>query len=176
MKKHLRIAMAAACAFAMVGAFALFGCSSTEQKADEPKADEPKAESHEAVELQLFAANSLSKAMDAVQELYTQDHDWVTFKDTQYLSSGELNEQLAGGAYADVLISASKAKMDEAVDGGYVDEASRFDMFRNDLVMVTGENSELAAKYGADQSFTLADVATGDYAVAVGDESVPAGN
>ena len=50
------------------------------------------------------------------------------FKDTQYLSSGELNEQLAGGAYADVLISASKAKMDEAVDGGYVDEASRFDM------------------------------------------------
>ena len=176
MKKHLRIVMAAACAFAMVGAFALFGCSTGEQKADEPKADEPKAESHEAVELQLFAANSLSKAMDAVQELYTQDHDWVTFKDTQYLSSGELNEQLAGGAYADVLISASKAKMDEAVDGGYVDEASRFDMFRNDLVMVTGENSELAAKYGADQSFTLADVATGDYAVAVGDESVPAGN
>ena len=72
MKKHLRIAMAAACAFAMVGAFALFGCSSTEQKADEPKADEPKAESHEAVELQLFAANSLSKAMDAVQALYVQ--------------------------------------------------------------------------------------------------------
>ena len=128
------------------------------------------------MELQLFAANSLSKAMDAVQELYTQDHDWVTFKDTQYLSSGELNEQLAGGAYADVLISASKAKMDEAVDGGYVDEATRFDLFKNDLVMVTGENSELAAKYGADQSFTLADVATGNYAVAVGDESVPAGN
>ena len=176
MKKHLRIVMAAACAFAMVGAFALFGCSTGEQKADEPKADEPKAESHEAVELQLFAANSLSKAMDAVQELYTQDHDWGTFKDTQYLSSGELNEQLAGGAYADVLISASKAKMDEAVDGGYVDEATRFDLFKNDLVMVTGENSELAAKYGADQSFTLADVATGNYAVAVGDESVPAGN
>lgn len=175
MKKHLRIVMAAACAFAMVGAFALFGCSSNETKADEPKAEEPKAESHEAVELQLFAANSLSKAMDAVQQLYAQDHDWVTFKDTQYLSSGELNEQLAGGAYADVLISASKAKMDEAVEGGYVDEATRFDLFKNDLVMVTGENSELATKY-ADQSFTLEDVATGDYAVAVGDESVPAGN
>ena len=175
MKKHLRIVMAAACAFAMVGAFALFGCSSNQTKADEPKADEPKAESHEAVELQLFAANSLSKAMDAVQQLYVQDHDWVTFKDTQYLSSGELNEQLAGGAYADVLISASKAKMDEAVEGGYVDEATRFDLFKNDLVMVTGENSELATK-SADQSFTLEDVATGDYAVAVGDESVPAGN
>lgn len=176
MKKCFRITMAVVCAFAMVGAFALFGCAGGEQKTDEPKADEPKAESHEAVELQLFAANSLSKAMDAVQELYMQDHDWVTFKDTQYLSSGELNEQLAGGAYADVLISASKAKMDDAVNAGYVDETTRFDMFKNDLVMVTGENSELAAKYGADQSFTLADVATGDYAVAVGDESVPAGN
>lgn len=176
MKKHIRIAVAAACAFAMVGAFALFGCSSNEQKADEPKADEPKTEQHEAVELQLFAANSLQKAMDAVQQLYAQDHDWVTFKDTQYLSSGELNEQLAGGAYADMLISASKAKMDEAVEGGYVDEATRFDMFKNDLVMVTGESSELATKYGTEQNFTLDDVATGNYAVAVGDESVPAGN
>ena len=111
----------------------------------------------------------------AVQELYTQDHTWVTFKDTQYLSSGELNEQLAGGAYADVLISASKGKMDDAVEKGYVDEATRFDMFKNDLVMVAGEDSELAAKY-ADQSSLLDDLATGDYTVAVGDASVPAGN
>ncbi|RDB69927.1 molybdate ABC transporter substrate-binding protein [Eggerthella sinensis] len=180
MKKHIRIVLAAACAFAMVGAFALFGCSApAEQKADEPQQQaEPQAETekHEAVELQLFAANSLSKAMDAVQQLYTQDHDWVTFKDTQYLSSGELNEQLAGGAYADVLISASKGKMDDAVEKGYVDEATRFDMFKNDLVMVAGEDSELAATYGADQNFTLDDIATGDYTVAVGDASVPAGN
>ena len=130
MKKHIRIMLASVCAFAMVGAFALIGCSSnTEQQAGEtqkPAEEQAKSESHEAVELQLFAANSLSKAMDAVQELYTQDHTWVTFKDTQYLSSGELNE-------------------------------------------------ELAAKY-ADQSFTLDDLATGDYTVAVGDASVPAGN
>ena len=179
MKKHIRIMLASVCAFAMVGAFALIGCSSnTEQQAGEtqkPAEEQAKSESHEAVELQLFAANSLSKAMDAVQELYTQDHTWVTFKDTQYLSSGELNEQLAGGAYADVLISASKGKMDDAVEKGYVDEATRFDMFKNDLVMVAGEDSELAAKY-ADQSFTLDDLATGDYTVAVGDASVPAGN
>ena len=179
MRKRIRVVLASVCAFALVGAFALAGCSSnTEQQAGEtqkPAEEQAKSESHEAVELQLFAANSLSKAMDAVQELYTQDHTWVTFKDTQYLSSGELNEQLAGGAYADVLISASKGKMDDAVEKGYVDEATRFDMFKNDLVMVAGEDSELAAKY-ADQSFTLDDLATGDYTVAVGDASVPAGN
>lgn len=177
MKKHLRVALAAACALALVGAFALFGCSSgTDQKTtDQPQQSEEPTEQHEAVELQLFAANSLSKAMDAVQELYAQDHSWVTFKDTQYLSSGELNEQLAAGAYADVLISASKGKMDDAVEKGYVDEATRFDMFKNDLVIVAGENSELATTY-ADQNFTLEDVASGNYNVAIGDASVPAGN
>lgn len=180
MKKHSRIVLAAACSLALVGAFALAGCA-TEQKSAEPQKTEPSAqennaEQHEAVELQIFAANSLSKAMDAVQQLYAKDHSWVTFKDTQYLSSGELNEQLAGGAYADLLISASKGKMDAAVDAGYVDAATRFDMFDNDLVMVAGENSELATTYGASQNFTLEDVATGTYAVAVGDDSVPAGN
>lgn len=177
MKKHLRVALAAACALALVGAFALFGCSSgTDQKTtDQSQQSEEPTEQHEAVELQLFAANSLSKAMDAVQELYAQDHSWVTFKDTQYLSSGELNEQLAAGAYADVLISASKGKMDDAVEKGYVDEATRFDMFKNDLVIVAGENSELATTY-ADQNFTLEDVASGNYNVAIGDASVPAGN
>ena len=128
------------------------------------------------MELQLFAANSLSKAMDAVQALYVQDHDWVTFKDTQYLSSGELNEQLAGGAYADVLISASKAKMDEAVDAGYVDAATRFDMFKNDLVMVSGREFRTGRRRTVSTKLPLADIATGDYTVAVGDDSVPAGN
>lgn len=176
-KSSIRIALAAVCAFVMVGAFALVGCSSgTTQPADATQGEQapepqPADDGHEPVELQLFAANSLSKGMDAVQELYTKDHSWVTFKDTQYLSSGELNEQLAGGAYADVLISASKAKMDEAVERGFVDETTRFDMFTNDLVMVVGENSPLAGK-----TLTLDDIATGDYTVAVGDDSVPAGN
>lgn len=48
------------------------------------------------VELQVFAANSLSKAMDEAQELYTQQTG-VTFADTQYKASGELNEMLAAG-------------------------------------------------------------------------------
>ena len=37
-------------------------------------------------------------------------------------------------------------EMDDAVEKGYVDEATRFDMFKNDLVMVAGEVPELAAK------------------------------
>lgn len=108
--------------------------------------------------------------MAEAQELYTQQNPNITFADTQYEASGTLNEMLGAGQYADVLITASKGTMDTAVESGYVDEATRSDMFDNDLVMVTGENND------AISSLTLDEVATGNYTVAVGDDNVPAGN
>lgn len=119
-------------------------------------------------ELQIFAANSLSKAMDEAQALYTQQTG-VTFADTQYKASGELNEMLGAGSYADVEITASKGTMDTAVEKGYVDDATRVDMFTNELVIVTKEDSTL-------KDVTLADIASGQYTICVGDDSVPAGN
>lgn len=165
-KKLSILALAAALA-AMV---AMVGCSS-EQKSeganDEKAATETTAEP---VELQVFAANSLSKAMEEVQAAYIEDgHSNVTFADTQYKSSGELNEMLGAGSYADLLISASKGSMDTAVKEGYVDEDTRVDMFKNDLVIVSKEGSGL-------KDVTLQDIADGKYTFCVGDESVPAGN
>ncbi len=152
MKKKLVAVFAAACCAAL--ALALTGCGS---------------QAKQNVELQIFAANSLSKAMEDVQTLYTQDHSNVTFKDTQYLSSGELNEQLESGAYADVLISASNSKMDDAEAAGLIDSDTRFKMFSNDLVIVAADNSKIS-------EVTLKDAASGKYTVAIGDASVPAGN
>lgn len=177
MKKHLRFMIAAVLTFALVGMFALAGCSSnaTEESATESSSsatastEESSSEAAEAVELQIFAANSLSEAMDKVQELYSETHEGVTFADTQYEASGTLNEMLAAGSYADILITASKGTMDTAVEEAYVDEGTRFDMFTNDLVIVAGENSDIT-------EVTLNDVATGQYTVAVGDDNVPAGN
>ncbi|NHM13212.1 molybdate ABC transporter substrate-binding protein [Xiamenia xianingshaonis] len=197
MGKKARVLLIAACACAAMAAFVLFGCSSGSEPAPEPAqpAAEQTTESSEAqaeqesteaetseaaedsssapatedpVELQLFAANSLSEAMNAVQELYTQDHPWVTFADTQYEGSGTLNELLGAGSYADALITASKSTMDTAVEEGYVDETTRFDMFKNDLVIVGGEASDLT-------DVALEDLATGEYTLAVGDANVPAG-
>lgn len=120
------------------------------------------------VELQVFAANSLSKAMDEAQELYTQQTG-VTFADTQYKASGELNEMLKAGSYADLEITASKGTMDTAVQEGYVDESTRTDMFTNELVIVAKEDSAL-------QDVTLQQITSGSLTVCVGDDSVPAGN
>lgn len=170
MKKITRRAFAAVAAMTLVGTLGLFGCGGqAEPEAGGDEAGDPAVEAVEPVELQVFAANSLSKAMADVQALYMETHEGVTFKDTQYLSSGDLNAQLQAGAYADLLISASSGKMNDAVEGGLVDESTRFDMFVNDLVMVVAEDSDI-------ESVTLEDVATGAYAVAVGDDSVPAGN
>lgn len=175
MKKQLRIVVAAVCAFAMVGAFALTGCSSnnsssTEQKPDTTQTEQAADNNKEQVELQVFAANSLSKAMEEVEAAYIADgHDNVSFADTQYKASGELNEMLGAGSYADLLISASKGSMDTAAEKGYVDSSTRVDMFKNDLVMVSKEGTDL-------KDVTLQDIADGKYTFCVGDESVPAGN
>ncbi len=165
-KKLSILALAAALA-AMV---AMVGCSSSEQKTEEKADSTQTTATADPVELQVFAANSLSKAMEEVQAAYIEDgHSNVSFADTQYKSSGELNEMLGAGSYADLLISASKGSMDTAVKSGYVDEGTRVDMFKNDLVIVAKEGSNI-------KDVTLQDIADGKYTFCVGDESVPAGN
>lgn len=159
MRKTTRKAAAAIVAMSLASAIGMLGCAGNAQQETGP----------ESVELQVFAANSLSKAMGDVQALYVEENPNVSFADTQYLGSGDLNAQLQAGAYADVLISASKGKMDDAADAGLVNAGTRFDMFANDLVMVVADDSGI-------QELTLEDIASGSYTVAIGDDSVPAGN
>lgn len=184
MKKRMHVVVAAAFAAALVAAFALVGCSSGSGSAASSAAASSSAASAstasasassaaasgEKVELQIFAANSLTKAMAEAQELYTKQNPNVTFADTQYKSSGELNSMLEAGSYADIEITASKGTMDTAEEKGYINKDTRITMFKNDLVIVTkADNANIT-------NVTLDDVATGKYTVCVGDDSVPAGN
>lgn len=148
----------------------LGGCTKTAEEPTQEASEQPAAE-QQGVELQIFAANSLSKALDEVQALYTEQNPEVTFADTQYKASGELVEMLKAGSSADIFISASKGKMDDAAEAGLIDDATRFDMFVNDLVMVTSaDNTDIP------EGLTLEEAVSGDYTICVGDESVPAGN
>lgn len=148
----------------------LGGCTKAAEEPAQEAPEQPAAE-QQGIELQIFAANSLSKALDEVQALYTEQNPEVTFADTQYKASGELVEMLKAGSSADIFISASKGKMDDAAEAGLVDDATRFDMFANDLVMVTSaDNTDIP------EGLTLEEAVSGDYTICVGDESVPAGN
>lgn len=167
MKRRLTRLACAVVSLSMAAAFGLVGCSGSASTSGGSSASSS-ASAKSDVELQVFAANSLSKAMEEAQELYTEQTG-VAFADTQYKGSGELNEMLAAGTYADLEITASKGTMDAAVEKGYVDEATRQDVFTNELVIVAKED----AGY---QDVTLQDIADGKYTVCVGDDSVPAGN
>ena len=175
MNKRIKLVLAAVCAMALVAAFALVGCGGSSASSSAASSSSASSSSSSAsaasVELQIYAANSLSKAMNEAQELYTKQNPNITFKETQYKSSGELNSMLqADPTAADIEITASKKTMDEAEEAGYVDAGTRVTMFKNDLVMVTSEkNADIT-------EVTLDDIATGKYTVAVGDDSVPAGN
>jgi molybdate transport system substrate-binding protein len=151
--------------------FALAACS--EPAKEEPKTETPPPTEEPAadpVQLQIFAANSLEKALPEVQNLYTKAHPEVTFTETQFKASGDLVEQIGAGAQADLLITASKGSMDTAVEGGYMDEATRIDMFANDLVIVKAKGSATAVTSLEDvRSESITKIAIGDA------DTVPAG-
>jgi len=165
----------AVCAImALVGVFALAGCSSQSSSSDSSSnsaSTTSESSSTESTTLQVFAANSLEKALPEVEALYTQQHPEVTFSDTQYKASGDLVSQLQAGASADVLITASSSTMDKADTNGSIDESTRTNMFNNDLVVAAAENSNFnvsnLADLGTDSTIT---------SVAIGEpNTVPAG-
>ena len=120
-------------------ALGLAGCSGN--KTSEPAgsdAGSAKTSFKKAVGLQVFAANSLEKALPEVQKLYTEQTG-TTFADTQFKASGDLVEQMRAGAAVDVLITASKGTMDDAEAAELVDADTREDMFVNDLVIIRAE-------------------------------------
>ena len=76
--KRLATAFAAFACCALV-AVALTGCQQEQRKED--------------VQLQVFAANSLSKAMEEAQQAYIEDgHSNVSFADTQYKAYDQITE------------------------------------------------------------------------------------
>lgn len=170
-RKFIKAGGSAVLAFALAGSLSLFGCSSG-GSTDAPAADEAADQTAaEPVTIQIFAANSLEKALPEVQALYTEQHPGVTFGDTQFKASGDLVAQLAQSAdAADILITASTSTMDKAVENGSIDETTRVDMFKNDLVVCAAEDSGITV---AD----LADLGTDAISsIAIGEpNTVPAG-
>ena len=161
MKKFTKIAGVAIATFALVSGLALAGCSSSSSSAS---ASASSSTSAGQVQLQIFAANSLQKALPEVQDLYTKANPNVTFADTQFEASGTLIKKLADApGSADALITASKATMDTAENAGSIDAATRSDMFKNDLVICMKSGSDLKIASLEDlKSDEITSIAIGD--------------
>jgi molybdate transport system substrate-binding protein len=184
MRKRRLVNVALAMLLSLMMAFGLAGCAApatedkdgganqtqggtdTDKSTDTPETPAPLTP----VQLSIFAANSLEKALPEVQALYTKKHPEVTFADTQFKASGDLVEQIKSGGTPDLLITASSGSMDTAVSNGSIDEATRITMFGNDLVIVRKTGSSVTVA-------SLDDVKKDEFsAIAIGDgELVPAG-
>lgn len=155
----------------VAAAAALAGCSSqTDSDTSATGSTSVKGDTtaDDVVNLQIFAANSLEKALPDVEALYTEQTG-VTFADTQYKGSGDLVEQMRGGAPVDILITASAGTMDDAAEDGLIDDDTRKDMFTNDLVIVRAMGSDVKVD-------SLEDVASVEGNIAIGEPgAVPAG-
>ena len=176
-KKFTGVLVAGAIAVGLVATLGLAGCggggassssSAASGSAASASASASSAQATATEGVQIFAANSLEKALPEVQALYTQQHPDVTFADTQFKASGDLVQQIAADpSQADIFIAASTGSMDDAEAN--IDTTTRNDMFVNDLVVVKKTDGDVAVK-------DLEDVADVEGKIAIGESAtVPAG-
>ncbi len=142
---------------------------------DEVPEPEPEAEP---VELIVFAAASMTEAMNEIAALYKDVAPDVTIV-YNFDSSGTLKTQIEEGAECDLFISAGQKQMnqldisaDAAVntDGlDFVLAGSRFDLVRNKVVMIVPEGTDLGITAFADV------LGEGVRLIALGNSDVPAG-
>lgn len=150
MKKILSVALALVLALSMI---IMTGCGGSEEE--------------EKAEVTVLAAASLTDALDEIIAEYEKDADCTITP--SYAGSGDLVQQIEGGAPCDIFISASKSNMDQLEEGDYIDTDTRQDMLVNTLTLIsTIEKKDVVTM----DSLTSDEVGT----IALGEpETVPAG-
>ncbi|MGO8800662.1 MAG: molybdate ABC transporter substrate-binding protein [Roseiarcus sp.] len=109
------------------------------------RADEP---------LTVFAAASLKTALDEAAAAFRADGGAEVR--ISYGGSLALARQIVAGAPADIFASADEQSMDEAVKGGAIAPASRFDLLGNRLVVIAPKPSPVEALALAPDAFAAA--------------------
>ena len=120
------------------------------------------------VELNVFAAASLTESLTKISELYKKVQPDVTLT-FNFDSSGTLETQIESGAAADLFISAAKKQMDALEEGGYLLEGTRKDVLNNKVVLIVPEGSTLGLKGFEDVAGDAVKL------VALGNSDVPVG-
>ncbi len=119
----------------------------------------------------VFAAASLTDALGEIGTAYSAQRAIKIV--SSYASSSDLARMIEHGAPVDIFISADQQWADYLAQRGLIDQASRFNLLSNDLVLVAPAGSGVTLSIAP--NFPLA-AALGDGRLAVGDpDHVPAG-
>jgi len=120
----------------------------------------------------IFAAASTTTAMDELMDQFEAVNPGVDLR-ASYAASSILARQITSGAPAHIFFSASPQWMAYAAERGAIDEASRFDLVSNKLVLVAAPGRQMDVTIGP--GFPLAEALDGGR-LAMGDpDHVPAG-
>lgn len=123
-------------------------------------------------EVHVFAAASLTDALDELISLYDEDGAYAIVP--VYESSGTLRQQIEEGADADIFISANQKHMDTLEKAELIVPETRTDLLGNTLTLIASEEKAAAIKEieKFEDTFLSDDIAF----IAIGEPSdVPAG-
>lgn len=121
----------------------------------------------EGTKITVLAAASLTDALDEIIAEYNKDcSDEIT---TSYAGSGDLVQQIKGGAPCDLFISASKKNMDELEEDGLIDTDTRKDLLGNTLTLIATVEAADNVNMDALTTDAVKQIAIGE------PETVPAG-
>lgn len=91
-------------------------------------------------EILISAAASLKEAMEEIKEDYEKDNNvTLTFN---FGASGSLQKQIEEGAPADIFISAGEKQFKALEEGGFLDENSKSNIAKNNLVLIVNKDHE----------------------------------
>lgn len=149
-KRMIAIAAVLVLVFSMM---AMTGCGS------DTNAEKP--------EVTVLAAASLTDALDEIIAEFEKDSDCTIT--ASYAGSGDLVQQIEGGAPCDIFISASKSNMDQIEDGGYIKSDTRQDLLTNTLTLIASAEKADVVTMDNLTSDEIGKIAIGE------PETVPAG-
>lgn len=145
----------------LVALFALLLSACGVRPAETPRTAPPN------VELQVFAAASLTEAFQALGKLFSAANPGVTVV-FNFAGSQQLAAQITQGAPADVFASANRRQMEVAIESGRVISPTVQTFVRNRLVVVTPQANPAALA-------TLQDLAKPGVKLVLADPAVPVG-
>lgn len=99
------------------------------------KDEKPQTKTEEKAEIHVQAAASLTDAMDEIIKNYKSSHEGVEIL-ANYGGSGALQTQIENGAPASIFFSAATKQMDALQEKGLMDDASRVDLLKNEVVLI----------------------------------------
>jgi molybdate transport system substrate-binding protein len=129
------------------------------------------ADAAEDIELIIFAAASMTEALEEIAGLYANAESNVRLI-FNFDSSGVLRTQIQEGARADIFISAAQMQMDQLEEQDFVLPGSRIDILENRVALVVPEENKKNINSFEDMAAALV---SGDILMAMGNSDVPVG-